>query len=133
MKRVRILLLSFAAISALLICVLLFLFLHGRHAVYNGQRVTRKTQWYGYGYGIPIPTGLASVYYAYQEPTGTWIREGPCVEYYPNGKRRIESYYLHGQLDVKESLFNENGIETLRFYWAQRKMVREVRCPCVDP
>jgi hypothetical protein len=133
MKRVRILLLSFAVMATLLICALLFLVLRGSHAVYNGRSVTRQTQWYVYSLTIPIPTGRAAVYYAYQDATGAWIREGPCVEYYQNGKLRLVSYYLHGELDAKQSVFNEYGIETLRFYWAQGKMVREIRCPCVDP
>jgi len=133
MKRVRILLLSFAFIATLLICALLFLVLRGSHAVYNGRRVTRQTQWYGYSQIIPIPRSRAAVYYAYRDATGAWIREGPCVEYYLNGNLRIVSYYLHGQLDAKQSVFNEYGIETLRFYWARGKMVREIRCPCVDP
>jgi hypothetical protein len=133
MKRVRILLLSCAAIATILICALLFLVLGGSHAVYNGRRVTRQTQWYVYSLTIPIPTGRAAVCYAYQDATGAWIREGPCVEYYQDGKLRLVSNYLHGELDAKQSVFNEYGIETLRFYWAQGKMVREIRCPCVDP
>lgn len=133
MKRVRILLLSFAAIGALLICALLFLFLREAHAVYNGQRVTRQTQWYVYSLLLPIPVGRAAVYYAYQDSDGAWIREGPSVEYYRNGNVRTESYFLHGQAEGKVSDFNEYGIEVFRFYWAQGKMVREIRCPCVDP
>ncbi len=133
MKRERILLLSFAVIATLMICALLFLVLRGLHAVYNGRRVTRQTQWYVYSLTIPIPRRLAAVCYAYQDATAAWIREGPCVEYYPNGKLRLDSYYLHGELDARQSVFNEYGIETLRFYWAQGKMVREIHCPCVDP
>jgi hypothetical protein len=133
MKRALILLLSFAAVATLLICALLFLVLRGSHAVYNGRRVTRQTEWYAYSLIIPIPRSRAAVYYAYQDATGAWIREGPCVEYYLNGKLRLVSYYRSGQLDATQSVFNEYGIETLRFYWAQGKMVREVRCPCVGP
>lgn len=132
MKRVRLMLLSFAAISALLICVVLFLFLRGAHAVYNGQRVTRKTQWYAYSMQLPIPVRRAAIYYAYQGADGARVREGPSVENYRNGNLRTESYFLHGQVEGKESDFNEYGIEMFRFYWAQGKMVREVRCPCVD-
>jgi hypothetical protein len=133
MKRALVLLLSFALMATLLICALLFLVLRGSHAIYNGRRVTRQTQWYVYSLTIPIPTGRAAVCYAYQDAAGAWIREGPCVEYYPNGRLRLVSYYLNGQLDATQSVFNEYGIETLRFYWAQGKMVREVRCPCVGP
>jgi hypothetical protein len=111
----------------------LFLLLHGSRAVYNGQRVTRKTQWYVYSLQLPIPVGRAAIYYAYQNADGAWIREGPSVEYYRNGNPRTKSYFLHGQVEGKESDFNEYGIEMFRFYWAQGKMVRELRCPCVDP
>jgi hypothetical protein len=133
MKRAQIFLLGFAVTATLLICELLFLVLGGSHAVYNGRRVTRRTEWYAYSLIVPIPRSRAAVYYAYQDATGAWIREGPCVEYYLNGKLRLVSYYLNGQLDATQSVFNEYGIETLRFYWAQGKMVREVRCPCVGP
>jgi len=119
--------------ATLLTCAVLFLALRGSHAVYNGLRVARQTQWYVYSLTIPIPTSRAAVYYAYQDATGAWIREGPCVEYYQNGNLRLVSNYLHGELDATQSVFNEYGIETLRFYWAQGKMVREVRCPCVGP
>src|ERR1700733_12509780 len=72
-------------------------------SVYNGLRVARKTQWYGYSQVLPIPTGRFSVYYAYRDPTGAWIREGPYVEYYRNGHVRFERFYVHGQTDGKES------------------------------
>jgi hypothetical protein len=88
----------------------------GPEAIYNGQRLFRKTQWYGYSQMIPIPNRRFSTAYAYRDKTGAWIREGPYVEYYRNGNFRIASYYLHGHLDGKESVFNEYGIEMFRTY-----------------
>jgi antitoxin component YwqK of YwqJK toxin-antitoxin module len=90
-------------------------------------------EWYGYSLILPIPASRSSAYYTYKDQTGAWVREGPYVEYYRNGNLRLESYYVHGQLDGKESVFNEYGNEMFRIYWAQDKQLREIRCPCVDP
>jgi len=134
MKRPRPPTIGFAVAFILLCCSLwLYSTLIGWRAVYNGQRVAPKSQWYAYSLVLPIPTGLASRCYAYRDQTGTLIWEGPCVKYYPNGKLRVRSNYLHGQLDGKESIFNEAGIELSRIYWNQDKIVRQIQCPCVDP
>jgi len=101
--------------------------------VYNGHRVIPKSQWYVYSLMLPIPTTLESRCYAYRDQTGALIWEGPCVQYYPNGNLRVQSHYLHGQLDGRESIFNESGIEMSRTYWTQGKDVRLIQCPCADP
>jgi hypothetical protein len=134
MKRLRTYILASAAFFIVLAGSWWFYFTFiGPDAIYNGQRVVRRTQWYGYSQVFPIPTGRFSAAYAYRDKTGAWIREGPYVEYYPNGNVRIASYYLHGHLDGKESVFNESGIEMFRTYWDQDKQVRRLQCPCVDP
>jgi hypothetical protein len=134
MKPTRSRILGFAAAFLLSACLLwLYITFIASDSVYNGLRVARKTQWYGYSQVLPIPTGRFSVYYAYQDPTGAWIREGPYVEYYSNGHVRFERYYVHGQPDGKESVFNEAGIEMFRTNWDQGKEVRRIHCPCVDP
>ena len=134
MKRLRTYILPSAAFFIVLAGSWWFYFTFiGPDATYNGQRVVRRTQWYGYSQVFPIPTGRFSAAYAYWDKTGAWIREGPYVEYYPNGNVRIASYYLHGHLDGKESVFNESGIEMFRTYWDQDKQVRRLQCPCVDP
>jgi hypothetical protein len=101
--------------------------------VYNGHRVVSRSEWYGYSWVLPIPTNLSSRCYAYRDQTGAWIWEGPCVKYYRNGNLRVQSNYLHGLLDGRESIFNKAGIEMSRTYWTQGKDVRHIQCPCVDP
>jgi len=134
MKHLRTYTLAFVAFFIVLAGSWWFYFTFiGPDAIYNGQPVVRRTQWYGYSQVIPIPTGRFSAAYAHRDETGAWIREGPYVEYYPNGNVRIRSYYLHDHLDGKESVFNEYGIEMFRIFWDQDQEVRRIQCPCVDP
>jgi hypothetical protein len=134
MTRLRTSTLILTPILIMLACALWFyLTFIGLHSVYNGRRVSRKTQWYAYSLVLPIPVSRYSVYYVYQDQPGAWIREGPYAEYYRNGNVRLERYYLHGEQDGKESVFNEYGNEMFRTYWAQGKQVRRIQCPCVDP
>ena len=135
MKRLPAWTIAIAVFFGLVSCFLLWFYFTfiGRPAVYNGHRVTRRTKWYGYSEVLPIPTGRFSVSYDYQDETGVWIQEGPATEYYSNGNVRVQGYYLHGQLEGKQSVFNEAGIEMFRTYWTLGKEIHRIQCPCVDP
>jgi hypothetical protein len=134
MTRLRTWTLILTPVLIVLICASWFYVVFvGPHSVYNGQRATRRIQWYGYSSVLPIPVARFAVYYESQEQAGAWIREGPYAEYYRNGHVRLERYYLHGEQDGTESVFNEYGNEMFRTYWVQGKQVRRIQCPCVDP
>ena len=135
MKRLPTWTIAIAILLVFFSCFLLWFYFTfiGRPAVYNGRRVARKTEWYGYSQILPIPTGRFSVSYGYQDQAGVWIPEGPYTGYFPNGNVRVECYYVHGQLDGKQSIFNEAGIEIFRTYWTLGIEVHRIQCPCVDP
>ena len=133
MKRILMCAVSVAILCLTVVCLLWWRSYRESHAVYDGRRVTRKLEWYGYGLGSPLRKSLYAKYYVYEDQPGHWVKQGPYVEYYPNGNVRLENYYVDDQQNGKESIFNEAGIETLRIYWQQNKNVGYLRCPCVDP
>jgi antitoxin component YwqK of YwqJK toxin-antitoxin module len=133
MKRVLMCAVGVTILCLTVVCLLWWRSHRESHAVYDGRRVTRKLEWYGHGLGNPLRKSLYAKYYVYEGQPGHWVKQGPYVEYYPNGNVRLENYYVDDQQNGKESIFNEAGIETLRIYWQQNKNVGYQRCPCVDP